>query len=371
MRVSQFKAEDSVNKVVTLTGIVASKTCIPSQYGNRYEIVLQDGLSKEKLSAFKDNGYSKVEIGDLADMEVMARPPKTTGGPIYPNIVSVRKSNEDKSSFQNSVDMDKFKAGVEQFISMIESQKIRQLVKNLVSTDYLTSVGGVTMHHCYLNGLAQHIVTVCSYALNMINTYEWSSQHSNKVNKDIVIAGALLHDIGKVYEYDTNEDGVGSLTSDSATATHIVTGMRMLEREAIKLGIEFDDEDLKMINHIIASHHGDLAMGSPIAPATLEAMIVSQADVLDFRLNNYDINTIKMEKGEGKSVYQAGSKFNFYIPKPISEISESEVADFPEMPTIEYRESYDHSESAPVFYQEDDLDFNYDVEVPFNDNSND
>ena len=314
MRLSEFDKKENIDKVVSITGIIASKSKTAAQYGNRYEIELQDKSVREKFSAFSPNGYDEVENGDLVEMSVTSKPPKNGTGIIYSNILKVKKIEGDSVSYFNQVGIEKYKSALDCFIDSIKSQKIKDLTNALITEDYLVSVGGKTMHHGYKNGLAQHIVSVCSYAMNMVSTYQWSSEYDNKVNMDIIVAGALLHDIGKVYEYTTSEEGVGEYTHEAVIIPHIVNGIRMLEREAYKQGIDFQDEDLKHLVHIIASHHGELAQGSPIAPATLEAKIISEADMLDFKLNNHDINTINLAQGEGASKFVGSSKFGYYRP---------------------------------------------------------
>jgi len=127
------------------------------------------------------------------------------------------------------------------------------------------------MHHACAGGLMEHTLGVTRFCAKTAELYP-------KLDRDLLLAGAMLHDIGKVYEMD------GVLTTDYTTEGrllgHIVIGCELVGRacDAIK---DFPAEIKLMIRHMIASHHGKLEFGSPVVPQTPEAMALFRADEFD------------------------------------------------------------------------------------------
>lgn len=137
-------------------------------------------------------------------------------------------------------------------------------------------IGGVSQHHNYRGGLAEHTLNVMYMAKSMAYRYDCR-------NKEIAILGAKLHDIGKIYELFV--DGPFSYTLRGEMEGHIVIGVTML-MEAFDAESELYSEDFKerMVGCIV-QHHGKVEFGSPKQPNTEEAYIVHYADYIDASLN--------------------------------------------------------------------------------------
>ena len=134
------------------------------------------------------------------------------------------------------------------------------------------------LHHAYVGGLLEHSVSVATGARDIAKHYE---AFKVPVNMNIVLAGALLHDIGKLESYTITTTPRNTVKGN--VMEHIILGSNMFLKfaESEKL----DENITNAIAHIIVSHHGLREFGSPVLPATPEAMIVSAADDLDFKLN--------------------------------------------------------------------------------------
>ena len=130
------------------------------------------------------------------------------------------------------------------------------------------------VHHAYRSGLLEHILQVMEVGDRLAEVYG--------ANRDLVAAGALLHDIGKLYELQY--DGSTSYTVDGNLIGHITIGARML-REAAATIPDFPPGLEVQLSHLILSHHGALELGSPIKPMTIEAFILAAADDLDAKLH--------------------------------------------------------------------------------------
>ena len=174
------------------------------------------------------------------------------------------------------VDIAKYKEILYKYINAIQSEHIRQLVSNILEKNWKRFriwPAASNVHHNYKSGLLQHSTNVVKNAYNIAFNY-------TDIDLDIVLASAILHDIGKIYEYD--EDG--HISGEGKLFDHINIGTRMIFNEYYHGEdnvYNFSERDLYHIAHIILSHHGKLEWGSPRTPATQEAMIVHYADYID------------------------------------------------------------------------------------------
>ena len=129
------------------------------------------------------------------------------------------------------------------------------------------------VHHAYEGGLLEHILKVAETADGLARAYG--------ADRDLVFAGAVLHDIGKLEEL--SEVATPGNTREGNLLGHITLGLLMI-REACDAIPDFPVELRARLEHLIVSHHGSRQMGSPVEPMTVEAFILSAADDLDARI---------------------------------------------------------------------------------------
>jgi 3'-5' exoribonuclease len=163
----------------------------------------------------------------------------------------------------------------------------------------------VNNHHAYANGLLEHTVSVADCAKS---SAEALIRSGYPVDIDVVVAGALLHDIGKMESYKI--DSVPEITLEGAVIDHVALGYAKfleLANEAVL------DPKLKLeLAHIILSHHGIREFGSPIMPETPEAMIVASADELDFRMFCWNDSVKDMRDDENISAWNNPTQRRFW-----------------------------------------------------------
>jgi 3'-5' exoribonuclease len=149
------------------------------------------------------------------------------------------------------------------------------------------------VHHAYRGGFLEHVLKIAEVGLAVAAAYG--------ANADLIVAGAILHDIGKLEELDY--DGVAAYSREGRLVGHIMLGVRMVREEAA--GIPgFPPERLTEVEHLILSHHGAKNLGSPVEPMTVEAFIVSMADDLDATIHQVR-QALEDESGEGEfTAYQ-------------------------------------------------------------------
>ena len=142
---------------------------------------------------------------------------------------------------------------------------------------FSSSPAALSMHHAAVGGLLEH-------SLSMARLAETAAQNYPYVNRDLLICGALVHDMGKVWEYTL--DGEFGTSDDGHMVGHITRAAIEIELAA-KSYSEIGEEDLRELLHLVVSHHGTLEWGSPVQPKTLEAILLHQLDLLDSRVQGY------------------------------------------------------------------------------------
>jgi 3'-5' exoribonuclease len=202
-------------------------------------------------------------------------------GTLQLNILSLQPVNETslEEFIQSSeYDPDKMLEELFQRVKTIKNKDIREVVTNILSDKEIGRKfkywpAGNSVHHAFRSGLLQHV-------LEMLNISDSLRQFYPTLNYDVLIAGIILHDIGKIEELS---GGLSSqYTLKGSLIGHINLGVRLFHKFAEKL-----NEKTKLhIEHLILSHHGKLEYGSPILPSTPEAIALHYIDNLSSKLRS-------------------------------------------------------------------------------------
>lgn len=177
-----------------------------------------------------------------------------------------------------------------QLIQHVRDPFVRELLQR-ITTQHAEKLriwpAAQTVHHAYRSGFLEHILSVARSALTLGAAYG--------ANQDLLTAGALMHDIGKLdeLEYDRSTH----YTREGNLVGHVTLGAMMV-RSATTAIPDFPDVLRTQIEHLIVSHHGHREFGAPVEPMTIEAMILSAADDLDAKINQ--VRQALAEDGEGE-----------------------------------------------------------------------
>jgi 3'-5' exoribonuclease len=175
-------------------------------------------------------------------------------------------------------------------VASVQHPRLRELLTRIVdrNADRLRVWPAARqIHHAYRSGLLEHILKIMAAVVHLAELYG--------ARRDLLIAGALLHDIGKLRElsYDVTID----YSVEGNLVGHIAIGVGMV-RDVIREIPDFPPDLQNEIEHLILSHHGSLELGSPVKPMTVEAFILAAADELDARLHQVR-RLIADDDGEG------------------------------------------------------------------------
>ncbi len=197
---------------------------------------------------------------------------------------------------------------------------IRQLLHVLIDRhgDLLRKMPAAqNFHHSYSGGLVEHLWSVTRVSVALAKHYaDYYNELNPPINRDVVVAAAILHDIGKLRELDYHPVEA-KYTKHGTLIGHIVLGRDMVRDTARDIP-DFPDETLLLLEHAILAHHGQMQYGAPKEPATIEAMIVHYADEIDAKINAVASERMKSNTdGEFTAkIYAVGNRM-FYKGIPV------------------------------------------------------
>jgi 3'-5' exoribonuclease len=185
---------------------------------------------------------------------------------------------------------------IERFVSKISNiedmfKELLNMIKSVKDSDYRklleiffvedksiaevfkSAPAGMRIHHAYIGGLLEHSLNVAKMVDQICSIYD-------KLDRDLLVTGALLHDIGKIKEYTLSQRGI-EVTTEGELIGHIIIGIEYINQKA--RGITYDK--ILKLKHLIASHHGEFEWGSPVVPKTPEALVLHFIENMDSKLN--------------------------------------------------------------------------------------
>jgi 3'-5' exoribonuclease len=174
---------------------------------------------------------------------------------------------------------EELEARLEKAIGKIKDPDYAELLKILFSDiqlkeKFLNGVGGKLWHHNYIGGLAEHSLSMFDLCFELSRLY-------HELDRDLLLTGAIVHDIGKVRTYSL--DSTIDYRTEGRLLGHIVIGDEIV-RNAVDSIEGFPSEKALKIRHLILSHQGTLEQASPVLPMMLEGMALYAADLLDSKL---------------------------------------------------------------------------------------
>lgn len=181
----------------------------------------------------------------------------------------------------SSRDIEEMFKELHQYINEVGDVHMKGLLKNIFADTELVEVfkktpAAMRMHHAYKGGLLEHVLEVLAFAQPMFKLYQ-------PANKDLVITGIILHDIGKVEEIIWKNLSI-EYSAKGKLLGHVTIALEMIDKYK---PTSFDGECERLLKHIILAHHGKLEFGAQVIPSTIEAKIVSLADDASAKLRGY------------------------------------------------------------------------------------
>jgi 3'-5' exoribonuclease len=286
--VNQLANGDSVDEAF----LVADKQLRANRQGNFYlHLELRDktGTVGARMWNATENLARLFEPGDFVHVRGKTQVFQGSLQLIVTHLDVVDPSSVEPEEFlpQSSQNVAKLMARLREVLLAMGNPHLRSLVECFLIDEvfvhkFTTAPAGIKNHHAYHGGLIEHVVTLLNVADRITGLYP-------EIDRDLLLTGIFLHDIGKVDEL-SYERAFG-YTDEGQLVGHLVMGVEMLrdkaERSAELLGEPFPPELLLRLKHMIVSHHGTYEFGSPKLPMTLEAVALHYLDNLDAKLHTF------------------------------------------------------------------------------------
>jgi 3'-5' exoribonuclease len=274
------------NKVIISSFVVAVKQVKPRKSGEPYLALTLADRSGQIEAKMWDN------VGDCIDGFEQDQFIKVKGlinkynQRFQLTIHKLRRLHESEIDFADYLpktdkSIDELWRTLEQFVAGFQDPHLKALVQAFmadpeISAAYRSAPAAKTLHHAYIGGLLDHVVS-------LFRSCDLVSRNYPHINRDLLLTGAFLHDIGKIHELTFNRSF--SYTTRGQLLGHMVIELEMLQQKLALLP-GFPDPLKTLIEHLIISHHGEYEFGSPKLPMFPEALMLHYLDDLDSKMES-------------------------------------------------------------------------------------
>jgi 3'-5' exoribonuclease len=286
--VAQLKDGDAVDEVF----LVTDKQMRANRNGNLYlQMELRDytGSMSARLWNVGEHLFRSFDDGDFLNVRGKVQLFQGALQMILSHIDRVEPEKLDLSDFlpHTEQDVSKLLERLRTLLRKLNNHHLKALVECFLIDEELVrglcrAPAGVRNHHAYVGGLLEHIVTLLDAAERILPLYP-------DLDRDVLLVGIFLHDIGKVREL--SYDRAFAYTDEGQLIGHITIGVEMLNEKVAKVpdltGEPFPRELLLRIKHMILSHHGSYEYGSPRLPMTAEAIALTYLDNFDAKVHSF------------------------------------------------------------------------------------
>jgi 3'-5' exoribonuclease len=274
------------NKVITSTFVVVSKQVKPKKTGEPYlALILGDrsGQIEAKMWDNVEDALDAFEQDDFLKVKGLLNKYKNR---FQLTIHKLRRLGDAEIDFadylpKTTKNIDELWQALAEFIGTLQNPHLKALIEAFVGDPeiaqaYRNAPAAKTLHHAYIGGLLDHVVS-------LFRSCDLICRNYPRVNRDLVLAGAFLHDVGKIHELTYNRSF--SYTTRGQLLGHMVIELEMLQAK-VALVPGFPAELKTLLEHLIISHHGQYEFGSPKLPMFPEALLLHYMDDLDSKMES-------------------------------------------------------------------------------------
>jgi len=274
------------NKVIVSSFVVISKQVKPKKTGEPYlALTLGDrcGQIEAKMWDNVEHALDAFEQEDFLKIKGLLNRYKNR---FQLTIHKLRKLGDSEIDFgdylpKTTKDVEELWRTLGDFVATFQDLNLRALVQSFmadpeISDAYKNAPAAKSLHHAYIGGLLDHVVS-------LFRSCDLVSRNYPQIDRDLLLTGVFLHDIGKIYELTYNRSF--SYTSRGQLLGHMVIELEMLQNKLAALP-NFPDEMKTLVEHLIISHHGQYEFGSPKLPMFPEALMLHYMDDLDSKMES-------------------------------------------------------------------------------------
>ncbi len=283
--------------------LIARKNLAETKAGKPYLALTLMDRTGEIEGRVWENARRYDEAADVGDVVVLQAMAKSYQNQLQLGVSGLQRAGEEQVSLADFMpastrSVRQMRQELTSLIADLTDTGLQKLLNTLFQGQLLkqfsTAPAAKKMHHAYIGGLLEHTLSVAGMAVK-------AAQHYPGLDRDMLVAGALVHDIAKTREF--SYDSLPFDYTDSGRLLgHLVLGTEMV-REAASGIDELPPQRLDQLVHLILSHHGRHEFGAPVLPMTPEAILLHHLDDMDAKMNYIDQLRAKQDE-PGWSDYQ-------------------------------------------------------------------
>jgi len=272
------------NKVITSTFVVISKQVKPKKTGEPYlALVLGDrtGQIEAKMWDNVETAIDTFEQEDFIKAKGLLNKYKNRFQFTIHKLRKLLESEVDFSDYlpKTTKDIGELWQTLAGLVDTFKDPHLKALIEAFMSDPdtaeaYRNAPAAKSLHHAYIGGLLEHVVS-------LFRSCDLICRNYPQINRDLLLTGAFLHDIGKIYELTYNRSF--SYTTRGQLLGHMIIELEMLQAKLAQVP-GFPDELKTLVEHLIISHHGEYEFGSPKLPMFPEALMLHYLDDLDSKM---------------------------------------------------------------------------------------
>jgi len=274
------------NKVIVSSFVVVTKQVKPKKSGEPYlALTLGDrcGQIEAKMWDNVEDALDAFEQDDFLKIKGLLNKYKNR---FQITIHKLRKLGDVEVDYadylpKTTKDVDELWRTLADYVSSFTDSHLQTLVQSFmadpeIAAAYRNAPAAKTLHHAYIGGLLDHVVS-------LFRSCDLVSRNYPQVNRDLLLTGAFLHDIGKIHELTYSRSF--SYTSRGQLLGHMIIELEMLQAKIAQIP-GFSGEMKTLLEHLIISHHGHYEFGSPKLPMFPEALLLHYMDDLDSKMES-------------------------------------------------------------------------------------
>jgi 3'-5' exoribonuclease len=272
------------NKIITSSFVVASKQVKAKKNGEPYlALILADRTGQIEAKMW-DNVEEFIDVFEQDEFLKVKGLVNKYKNRFQLTIHKLRRMDEGDIDFTDYLPKTKKDIGelwrtLTEFVASFQNPHLKSLVELFmadaeIAERYRNAPAAKTLHHAYIGGLLDHVVS-------LFRSCDLICRNYPQVNRDLLLTGAFLHDIGKIQELTYNR--AFSYTTRGQLLGHMIIELEMLQAKLAKLP-DFPSELKTLLEHLIISHHGQYDFGSPKLPMFPEALMLHYLDDLDSKM---------------------------------------------------------------------------------------
>ncbi len=291
-KVIDFAEGDHLHVYLLISSLLKGTTNAGAPY---LSLVLQDATKsiEAKMWDVKQEVEKELSVGKVFDFELEIIKYRNNLQAKVIRVLPVNQKEVDMQEyvFKSPIEKETLRNNIQDGINRINNETIAKLVTamlNYYADDFYEYPAAAKIHHNFIGGLATHVSGMLKLAYAIADIYP-------SVDRDYLIAGVILHDLGKIEEFSS------PVVTEYSTEGKLLGHISIMDAHLLEFGKELkiaDSEELLVLRHMILSHHGQNEYGSPVRPETMEAELLYHIDNIDSKVNIMEKALESVKEGE-------------------------------------------------------------------------